>query len=209
MKFSKEEKEIIETIIKYEDSCNNIASAFNASGLLEKRGIAIVNAGGDTFALFKVDMYPDLFTGAKPPYLSLLLNLIEKLVQNNLVLCGDTAYADPLVIGAKSSRWLKRNMLAVNDTGAIVLEGPSKGWYDITNGQQLYWEWNEWGNQLASVCRYLHSDYSVSEELKDLVKNKFNADDEIRFNKQQLLTWISIGVAILLGILGIIQGILF
>ena len=204
MKFSEEEKEIVKVIVKYANNSENIASAFNASGLLEKRGIAIVDAGGDTFALFKIDMYPNLFTSAKPPYLSLLLNLIEKLVQNNLVLCGDTAYADPLVIGAKSSRWLKRNMLAVNDTGAIVLEGPSKGWYDITNGQQLYWEWNEWGNQLASVCRYLHSDYSVSEELKDLVKNKFETDDEIRFTKQQIATWISIGMAILLGILGII-----
>lgn len=209
MKFSKEEKEIIETIIKYEDSCNNIASAFNASGLLEKRGIAIVDAGGVTLAFFSQEKYPDFFPSGKSPYMSLLLNLIERLVQNGSIICGDSADANPLVIGAKSSRWLKRNMLAVNDTGAIVLEGPSKGWYDITNGQQLYCEWSVWGNQLASVCRYLHSDYSVSEELKDLVKNKFKTDDEIRFNKQQLLTWISIGVAILLGILGIIQGILF
>jgi hypothetical protein len=36
------------------------------------------------------------------------------------------------------------------------------------------------------------------------VKNDFKTDEEIRFAKQQFATWISIGVAILLGILGII-----
>lgn len=95
MKFSKEEKEIVKVIVKYANNSENIASAFNASGLLEKRGIAIVNAGGDTFALFKVDMYPDLFTGAKPVYMSLLLNLIERLVQNGSIICGDSADANP------------------------------------------------------------------------------------------------------------------
>lgn len=204
MKFSKEEKEIVKVIVKYANNSENIASAFNASGLLEKRGIAIVNAGGNTFAFFKVDMYPDLFTGAKPVYMSLLLNLIERLVQNGSIICGDSADANPLVIGAKSSRWEKRNALSVNDTEAIILEGPYKGWYDKATRQMLYCEWSVWGNQLASVCRYLHSDYSVSEELKELVKNDFKTDEEIRFAKQQWATWISIAVAIILGILGII-----
>lgn len=204
MKFSKEEKEIVKVIVKYANNNENIASAFNASGLLEKRGIAIVNAGGDTFALFKVDMYPDLFTGAKPVYMSLLLNLIERLVQNGSIICGDSADANPLVIGAKSSRWEKCNALSVNDTEAIILEGPYKGWYDKATRQMLYWEWNEWGNQLSRVCHYLYSDYCVSEELKDLVKNKFKSDEQRRFAKQQWATWISIIVAIALGILGLI-----
>lgn len=203
MKFSKEEKEIVKVIVKYANNNENIASAFNASGLLEKRGIAIVNAGGDTFALFKVDMYPDLFTGAKPVYMSLLLNLIERLVQNGSIICGDSADANPLVIGAKSSRWAKLDALVVNETEIIVLAGPSKGWYTL-NGQPKYWEWNEWGKQLSRVCHYLYSDYCVSEELKELVKNDFKTDEEIRFAKQQFATWLSIGVAILLGILGII-----
>lgn len=204
MKFSKEEKEIIETIIKYEDSCNNIATAFNASGLLEKRGIAIVDAGGVTLAFFSQEKYPDFFPSGKSPYMSLLLNLIERLVQNGSIICGDSADADPLVIGAKSSRWEKRNALSVNDTEAIILEGPYKGWYDKTTRQMLYWEWNEYGNQLKRVCHYLHSNFSVSEELKELVKNDFKTDEEIRFAKQQRITWISIIVAVLLGILGII-----
>ena len=204
MKFSKEEKEIVKVIVKYANNSENIASAFNASGLLEKRGVAIVDAGGATLVFFKIDMHPDFFPNAKSPYMSLLLNLIERLVQNRLIVCGNSASADPLVVGAKSSRWEKLNMLAVNDTEAIILEGPYTGWYEKTNGQMLYWEWNEWGNQLSRVCHYLYSDYCVSEELKDLVKNKFKSDEQRRFAKQQWATWISIAVAIILGILGII-----
>lgn len=204
MKFSKEEKEIVKVIVKYANNSKNIASAFNASGLLEKRGIAIVNAGGVTLVFFNQEKYPNFFPNAKSPYLSLLLNLIERLVQNGSIICGDSADANPLVIGAKSSRWEKRNALSVNDTEAIILEGPYKGWYDKATRQMLYWEWNEWGNQLERVCHYLHSDYCVSEELKELVKNDFKTDEEIRFAKQQWMTWISIGVAILLGVLGFI-----
>lgn len=203
MKFSKEEKEIVKVIVKYANNSENIASAFNASGLLEKRGIAIVDAGGATLVFFRKDMHPNFFPNAKSPYMSLLLNLIEKLIQNGSLICSGSAYADPLVIGAKSSRWEKLNTLAVNDTEAIILEGPYKGWYTM-NGQPKYWEWNDWGNQLARVCHHLHSDYSVSEELKDLVKNDFKTDEEIRFAKQQWITWISIAVSALLGILGII-----
>ena len=204
MKFSKEEKEIVKVIVKYANNSENIASAFNASGLLEKRGIAIVNAGGVTLAFFSQEKYPDFFPSGKSPYLSLLLNLIERLVQNGSIICGDSANANPLVIGAKFPRWEKLSMLAVNDTEVIILEGPYKGWYDKTTGQMLYWEWNEWGNQLSRVCHYLHSDYCVSEELKELVKHKFKTDEERRFTKQQWATWISIIVAIILGVLGII-----
>lgn len=204
MKFSKEEKEIVKVIVKYANNSENIASALNASGLLEKRGIAIVDAGGVTLAFFSQEKYPDFFPSGKSPYMSLLLNLIDRLVQNGSIICGDSADANPLVIGAKSSRWEKLNMLAVNDTEAIILEGPYKGWYDKATRQMLYWEWNEWGNQLSRVCDYLHSDYCVSEELKDLVTKDFKTDEEIRFAKQQWMTWISIGVSTLLGILGLI-----
>ena len=64
MKFSKEEKEIVKVIVKYANNSKNIASAFNASGLLEKRGIAIVDAGGATLAFFRMDMYPNFFPNA-------------------------------------------------------------------------------------------------------------------------------------------------
>ena len=204
MKFSKEEQEIIKAFVDYENISENIAEAFNISGLLEKRGIAIVNADDTTLVFFRMDMHPNFFPNAKYPYIPLLLNLIEKLVQNGSVICGDSVYTNPLVIGARYSRWEKPNILAVNNTEVIILKGPSKGWYDKINKQMVYWEWNEYGNQLKRVCHYLHSNFSVSEELKELVKNDFKTDEEIRFAKQQRITWISIIVAVLLGILGII-----
>ena len=49
-----------------------------------------------------------------------------------------------------------------------------------------------------------HCTFSVSEELRELVKNNFRSEDEIRFRKQQCLTWVSIIAATLIGILGII-----
>ena len=48
--------------------------------------------------------------------------------------------------------------------------------------------------------------FTVSQELKDLVKNNFNTEEEIRFRKQQILTWFSIISSIIIGILGIIAG---
>lgn len=204
MKFSKEEQEIIKAFVDYENISENIADAFNISGLLEKRGIAIVDADDTTLVFFRMDMHPNFFPNAKYPYIPLLLNLIEKLVQNGSIICGDSVYTNPLVIGARYSRWEKLNTLAVNNTEVIILKGPYKGWYDKTNKQMVYWEWNEYGFQLKRVCHYLHSNYSVSEELKELVKNDFKTDEEIRFAKQQRITWISIIVAALLGILGII-----
>lgn len=204
MKFSKEEQEIIKAFVDYENISENIAEAFNISGLLEKRGIAIVNADDTTLVFFRMDMHPNFFPNAKYPYIPLLLNLIEKLVQNGSVIFGDSVYTDPLVIGARYSRWENPNTLAVNNTEVIILKGLHKGWYDKINKQMVYWEWNEYGDQLKRVCHYLHSNFSVSEELKELVKNDFKTDEEIRFAKQQFATWLSIGVAILLGTLGII-----
>ena len=46
--------------------------------------------------------------------------------------------------------------------------------------------------------------FSISQELKDLVKNDFKTEEEIRFRKQQVLTWISIVLATIIGLLGII-----
>jgi hypothetical protein len=45
--------------------------------------------------------------------------------------------------------------------------------------------------------------FSVSQELRELVKHNFKSEEEVRFVKQQRLTWISIVVALLIGLLGI------
>jgi len=43
----------------------------------------------------------------------------------------------------------------------------------------------------------------ISQELKDLVENDFKTEEQIRFSRQQFLTWVSIGVAFIIGLLGI------
>lgn len=67
---------------------------------------------------------------------------------------------------------------------------------------------------VTSACKFTDNElnigdifnvaFSVNEELRTLVKNNFKSAEEIRFIKQQRLTWISIAVAAVLGILGII-----
>ena len=204
MKFSKEEQKIVKAIVECENQGGNLAMALNYSRLLEKHGVGIVDADCTKTVFLRKDLYPDFFPhNDNAPYVSILLNLIEKLVKNGDIICGDSADANPLVIGAKSSRWEKRNMLTVNGNETIIIEGPYKGWYGADRQEKYFW-WNKWDSQLSEVSNYLYSSYCVSEELKDLVKNNFKTDEEIRFAKQQWMTWVSIGVSALLGILGLI-----
>lgn len=203
MKFSKEEKEIIKILVNYNNKATNIAMAFNDTRLLEKRGLGIVNAGGENLIFFSKKLYPDFFAGDDSPYISMLFSLLEKLIENRFLILGNSINSAPLVIGALSSRWERPNVLVVNESEVIVLEGPYKGWYGADGRAMYNWDKDRSG-RLIKLSHYLHSSYCVSEELKELVKNDFKTDEEIRFAKQQFATWISIGVAILLGILGII-----
>ena len=114
--------------------------------------------------------------------------------------------AKPLVIGAIHSEWERHNVIIVygeEGPDIVVLEGPFAGWFG-SDRQEKYWMCDDWDDQLSRVERYLYSSYSVSEELKDLVKHNFKTEEQIRFAKQQRLNWIGIGVAILIGILGLI-----
>ena len=204
MKFSKEEKEIVKAIVQCENQGGSLALALNFSRLLEKQGIAFVDADCARMVFLHKDLYPDFFPfNDNAPYVSILLNLIEKLVKNGHIILGESCYSDPLVIGAMHSQWAKPGLVVVNGNEFIIVDGPDKGWYGADKQEKYFW-WNKWDSQFSKVSNYLHSDYCVSEELKELVKNDFKTDEEIRFVKQQLVTWISIGVAILLGVLGII-----
>ena len=203
MKFSKEEQKIVKAIVKCENQGGNLAMALNYSRLLEKHGVGIVDADCEKIVFLRKDLYPNFFPfNDNAPYVSTLLNLIEKLVKNGHIICGE-CYVKPLVIGAMRSEWIKPGVIAVNGNEVIIIEGPSKGWYGADNQEKYFW-WDKWDSQLSEVSNYLHSEYFVSEELKELVKNDFKTDEEIRFAKQQWATWISIAVAIILGILGII-----
>ena len=43
----------------------------------------------------------------------------------------------------------------------------------------------------------------VSEELKEFVKNDYRSKEDIRYNRNQIATWVGISIAILFGFLGI------
>lgn len=203
MSFSKEEQEVIKTLVKYDSKGGNIATVFNFTQLLEKRGLGIVCAGREDLLFFRKDLHPNFFPGSGSPYISMLLNLLENLIDKRLLILGNSLTSAPLVIGALSSQWERPNRLIVNESEIIILDGYSKGWYD-TNGREKYnWD-DDSSGRLAKLNHYLYHSYSVSEELKDLVKHNFKTEEQIRFAKQQRVTWISIGVAILVGILGII-----
>lgn len=207
MKFSKEEKQIIKVMVECENKGGNLALVLNFSRLLEKNGVGIVCAGGSKSVFLRKDLYPDYFPGRNSsPYVSMLFNLIEKLVKNNHLICRGSMMAKPLVIGAIDSDWKRSDVIVVygeKGPDIVVLEGPFAGWFG-SDRQEKYWMCDDWDDQLSRVERYLYSSYSVSEELKDLVKHNFKTEEQIRFAKQQLTTWVGIGVAILIGILGII-----
>ena len=203
MKFSKDEQEIIKILVEYSNKGGNIAAVFNFTQLFEKRGLGIVRAGSKELLFFRKDLHPNFFPGNGSPYISMLLNLLEQLIDKRLLILGNSITSAPLVIGALASRWERPNVLVVNESEVIVLERPYRGWYDANRREKYNWD-DDCDGHLAKLNYYLYHSYSVSEELKDLVKHNFKTEDQIRFAKQQRSNWIGIGVAILIGILGII-----
>ena len=151
MKFSKEEQKIIKAIVQCENQGKNLASVLNHCRLLEKYGIAIVDADCTKTVFLRKDLYPDFFPyNENAPYVSILLNLIEKLVKNGHIICGESCYVDPLVIGAIHSQWAKPGLVVVNGNEFIIVEGPSKGWYGADKQEKYFW-WDKWDSQLSEV----------------------------------------------------------
>ena len=58
----------------------------------------------------------------------------------------------------------------------------------------------DFGNLYSEITHYFLGLAVISEELKQLVKNKFKTDDEKRFRKSHVATWVSIGKAIIIGL---------
>lgn len=51
--------------------------------------------------------------------------------------------------------------------------------------------------------------YAVSQELRELVKNGFKTEEDIRYRNQQIATWVSIVVAFFIGLAGIFKDKIF
>lgn len=201
MVFNRTEKEFINAIIAYNGKAKSIADVLNRSGLLEKRGIGIVQHGGMNIIFLKKDMYDDWFHSDGLGYVVELLSLIDTLVKKKHIIMIPFCTDNILMVGADAC-WLRPEVMSVNGNQFITLTYRNENWLD-SSGNQLYWPC-KYTEQEFPMGNSLHVAFSVSEELKELVKNNFKSEDEIRFRKQQYLTWISIIVATLIGILGII-----
>lgn len=201
MTFKKTEKEIIKTIVKYGGDVKSLADVVNKSHLLEKRGIAIIPDNTHLIYLKKT-IYQDWEDKEAFGYIADMVSLISYLIDNRLIIPIPFRDSQPLVIGKEKAEWGDKGKIVINDgEGYIVEDNDFFNWYE--NGEQAYWPCT-CSEEFMPISKTLTSWISVSQELKDLVKYNFKSEEQRRFSKQQWLTWISIAVALLIGILGVL-----
>lgn len=199
------EKEIIKAIVKYDGKAKSLAEVLNKSKLLEKRGIGIVQHGEKNMIFLKNSLYDDTETNGLG-YVAELLSLTDTLIKQKYLVMIPFCTEDTLVIGAEESRWDTLDYISVNKDELICVADHYVNWLDA-KGQQLYWP-HVFTEKELPIGNTFNIAFSVSQELKELVKHKFRSEEERRFRKQQLLTWISIGVTAFIGIAGLIIAII-
>ena len=202
MTFKKTEKEIIKAIVKYDGKAKSLAEVFNKSQLLEKKGIGIVQYGGKNMVFLRKDLYDDWFHNDGLGYIAELLSLIDTLIKQKYLVMIPFCTEGTLVIGAEESRWLKPEVILVNGNEHICVADRRENWFSAI-GEQKYWPC-AYSERDLPIGNTLNMAFSVSQELRELVKHNFKSEEEVRFIKQQRLTWISIAVAVAIGLLGII-----
>lgn len=202
MNLNKTDKEFIRAIVKYDGKAQSLADVLNKSRLLEKRGIGIVQHYDKNIIFLRKDIYEEWFDRNGLGYVVELLSLIDTLIKKKYITMIPFITDDILVIGAKESKWFRREIISVNDNEAICVADRNENWFDASDPQK-YWPCTFADDELH-IGNIFNVAFSVNEELRTLVKNNFKSEEEIRFIKQQRLTWISIAVAAVLGILGII-----
>lgn len=204
MTFKKSEKEIIKAIVKYGGEVKSLAEVINKSHLLEKRGIAIIPDNINR-VFFKKTKYKE---DDKEPwgFICEFVSLINYLIDNRLIVIIPFNEFTSLVLGKEKSEWGKNRMIIINDGEGYI--SPQNDYFDwFENGEQAYWP-GHCSESLVSISKTLNSWFTVSQELKEMVKNNFKSEEQIRFEKQQLLTWVSIGVTALIGIAGLVVAVL-
>lgn len=201
MNLNKAEKEFIRAIVKYDGKAQSLADVLNKSRLLEKRGIGIVQHYDKNIIFLRKDIYEEWFDRNGLRYVEELLSLIDTLIKEKYIKLVSSVTDNILVVGAKKSRMICLDFISVNDNETICLADRNENWFDSYN-HQMYWPCKFTDDEL--YLGNIFNAYSVSEGLRTLVNNNFKSAEEIRFIKQQRLTWISIVAAAVLGILGII-----
>lgn len=202
MVFNDSEKEFIRTILKYEEQAKSLADALNKSRFFERKGIGLVQLGGKNILFINKEIYDDYFQNNGLMYFEELLSLLDKLIERRYITIIHSCMNNTLVIGARSAEWYKLDYILANGNELICVAERQENWFD-TSGQQKYWPYTYLENELSIGNKFNYA-YTVSEELKDLAKHNFKSEEERRFIQQQRLTWISIGIATAIGILGIL-----
>ena len=202
MTYKKTEKEIIKAIVQYDGKAKSLAEVLNKSKLLEKRGIGIVQYGGNNIIFLDKDRYDDWEDTEGMGYVAELLSLIDTLIKQKYLVMIPFCTDDTLVIGAEESKWSRPDVIVVNGIEQICVAERYENWLDA-KGEPKYWP-HVFSERELPIGNTFNMAFSVSQELRELVKHRFRSEDEVRFRKQQWLTWISIAVATTIGILGII-----
>lgn len=204
MTFKKTEKEIIKVIIKHGGDIKSLSEVLNKSGLFEKKGIVVAFDGNQSYLFFDKQKYD--YDEKRPlGYVAELISLLKYLIQNRLITLLPIREQVSLVIGRKVSRYARLDAIETED--AIIKVGSRCDWIDKKTHDQTYWP-ESYSEHELPLYEYLNCWFSVSQELKDLVKHNFKSEEQVRFQKQQRLTWISIAVAGVIGLLSLIIGVI-
>ena len=201
MTFKKSEKEIIKAIVKYGEKEKSMAKVLNKSQLLEKKGIVIAFASGRNYVFCDKKKY-DWEDANAISYVAELISLIRFLVDNRLITILPINLREAHVLGRQQARLAKPGYTEVDDA-ILEVDSNMGNWIDKATNQQTYWP-SCYEERVLPISTYMECWFSVSQELRDLVDNNFKSEEQIRFEKQQLLTRVSIIVAIILGLLGIV-----
>ncbi len=201
MTFKKSEKEIIKAIVKYGEKDNSMAKVLNKSQLLEKKGIVIAFASGRNYVFCDKKKY-DWEDANAISYVAELISLIRFLVDNRLITILPINLREAHVLGRQQARLARPGYTEVDDA-ILEVDSNMGNWIDKATKEQTYWP-SCYEERVLPISTYLECWFSVSQELRDLVDNNFKSEEQIRFEKQQLLTRVSIIVAIILGLLGIV-----
>lgn len=203
MTFKKTEKDIIKAIVKYGDDKNSMAQVINISQLLENRGIVIAfgaHGSNNNYVFLDKEKY-DWHDNKALGYIAEMISLVRTLIDQRLItlIPVDTRGSD--VIGRQKYKLARPGWIQLED--AMIDVDSNMGQWVGSLEQQTYWP-SRYQEKDLPASQYLDCWFTVSQELKDFVRHNFKSEEEIRFRKQQHLTWISIFAAAALGLLGII-----
>ena len=202
MKFKNTEKEIIKAIVKYGNNEKSLAEVLHQGKLLENRGIAIIYCNNMYYVFLDKSFYGEEETNKAFGYISELMSLVKMLIENRYIVMIPFANSYTQTIGVYGFRGIKPNIFVTENGDYISLgyrdvywphEGAQKCWPSVFDEKQM------------PLSHFFDYPFSVSQELKELVKHNFKTEEQRGFSKQQFATWVSIAVAIILGLLGFLR----